>query len=238
MWDSNNAVVWRASNHAFDREVAQDSIGGLNIGFPGQYYNKETEFWYNGHRDYDPSTDRYLQPDPFGIGGGINPYLYASGNPLMNVDPLGLFDWPSLPQGVVNVAAGFGDTLSFGATAWARSKLGIDGGVNACSSGYGFGEAAGIIAGLADGQGEAKIGGVITGYTWHVLERAMFRDGVGVNPASILDTVRNPETITNIARNNTVRYEGTTSVVVVNQEGKVVTTWSTNRTAHRSPKGN
>ena len=65
----------------------------------------------------------------------------------------------------------------------------------------------------------------------------MFRDGVGVNPASILDTVRNPETITNIARNNTIHYKGATSVVVVNQEGKVVTTWSRNSTAHRSPKG-
>ena len=91
-WDSNKAVVWRAANRAFDRTEAQDSIGGLHIGFPGQYDDKETGFWYNGHRDYDPSTDRYLQPDPIGLGGGMNTYVYALANPTMYIDFLGL-EW-------------------------------------------------------------------------------------------------------------------------------------------------
>lgn len=90
--NSSAAQVWRAKLGVFGRDVTLDSVGGYNLGFPGQYYDAETGLWYNGRRYY-LGGGRYTQPDPLGQNGGINPYIYASGNPVSNIDVYGLVDW-------------------------------------------------------------------------------------------------------------------------------------------------
>lgn len=82
-------------------------------------------------------------------------YAYANGDPVENVDPLGLFDWPSLPPWLYNSSVGIADTLSMGIGPLLREEYGISG-PDTCSSSYEVGQAAGIIGGFVTGEGEEQ----------------------------------------------------------------------------------
>ncbi|MFO0982588.1 MAG: RHS repeat-associated core domain-containing protein [Planctomycetota bacterium] len=72
---------------------------------------------------------------------------------------------------------------------------------------------------------EGAVGGKIAGYTNHGIEQAIARDGgKGVDPKAILDAVRSPTTVV-AQTDGTTKCVGENATVVLNSEGKVVTTW-------------
>ncbi len=96
MSDQNGTIVWKAEYEPFGTAVVDEDGDGIavtcNLRFPGQYFDAESGLHYNYHRDYDPSTGRYIEPDPVGIRSGTNRlFNYANSNTLSYVDELGLF---------------------------------------------------------------------------------------------------------------------------------------------------
>jgi len=99
---SDHKIVWTwGSNEPFGQSAAQENPNGLGTftyspRFPGQVADKESGWFYNWHRDYDPGKGRYAQSDPIGLYGGWNTYAYVASAPLNIEDMLGLACPPEL----------------------------------------------------------------------------------------------------------------------------------------------
>ena len=87
--NDSGIVSWKAVYTPFgDAEIQVETVENP-FRFPGQYYDQETGLHYNWNRYYDPKTGRYLTPDPVGLEGGINLFVYVENNPVIFVDPAG-----------------------------------------------------------------------------------------------------------------------------------------------------
>jgi len=80
------------ASYIFDAYGNTDSENNVynNFGYRGEYADVESGLIYLRARYYDPSTGRFINEDP--IRDGLNWYVYCGGNPVMFVDPWGLYN--------------------------------------------------------------------------------------------------------------------------------------------------
>jgi RHS repeat-associated protein len=62
----------------------------MTLRFPGQEEDLELAMRQNFHRIFRQSEGRYTQMDPIGTAGGLNRVVYAEGDSVNKIDPMGL----------------------------------------------------------------------------------------------------------------------------------------------------
>lgn len=94
MLDEAGRAVWAAEVSTWGEiRVSLGNARDMPFRFLGQIEDWETGLYYNRYRDFDPRAGQYLSVDPIGVAGGINSFAYV-GDPLVEVDPLGLWRRP------------------------------------------------------------------------------------------------------------------------------------------------
>jgi RHS repeat-associated protein len=72
--------------------------------FSSKQIHAKSGLYYYGFRFYDPSLQRWLNPDPIGEAGGDNLYRYVMNSPLCFVDPYGFGIWDDIQNFGVKVS--------------------------------------------------------------------------------------------------------------------------------------
>jgi RHS repeat-associated protein len=87
-----------------------DPFGGTagsaltRYGFEGRELDPQTGLMLYRARWYDPGQGRFVSEDPIGLTGGLNRYVYASGDPVDFLDPFGLSPCINSADPVANAA--------------------------------------------------------------------------------------------------------------------------------------
>jgi len=96
-------VFYNASN----TQIAASNYGVKYL-FTGQRWHSELGLYDLRNRFYSPDIGRFLQPDPIGFNGDpSNLYSYCGNNPVMYLDPTGLFRGGQFAIGAGATVIGF-----------------------------------------------------------------------------------------------------------------------------------
>jgi len=122
-------------------------------------WNFKSGLLYFGYRFYVPHMERWLNRDPIGTNGGLNIYAYVEQNPIMYVDPKGLYlcDLLSHINGNIDLGVSGGKGIAGGV----KVSVSSDGVVVAVTTGVGGGGAVTATTGgnATLGEGGDSIGG-------------------------------------------------------------------------------
>lgn len=155
--DTNGSVTaLMNSNGDLSQQVAYTPYGvrsgslESNLGYAGEWTDKTTNNSYLRARWYDADTGVFLSVDPLTQNTG-QAYSYTHGNPLQQIDPMGLCSFSGLLhigsdcysfmdsngfQEFSNGAAGVGDTILFDLGQPIREAIGIGNVIDICSTTY------------------------------------------------------------------------------------------------------
>jgi RHS repeat-associated protein len=140
----DGSVQGATTYDAYGKVVEHTGSATSPLGYDGQYTDGDTSLIYLRARTYDPSTGQFTSRDPLAPITGES-YSYAEDDPRNAGDPTGLFTLGEIPfiggalEKVATRYVGFWDGFTqpvFGGTAALRSALGVNGGLDECSSEY------------------------------------------------------------------------------------------------------
>ena len=173
----------------------------------------------------------WVSKDPTRFAGGLNLYGYCYGDPINFRDQTGRLPDPADMVDPDHWYAGPAGGTTLGQwLLWALAQLtsppeppGLWGIVPIVPV---------ELAAVEGAEGAGVCGGRLSGYTRHGLNQAISRDGVGVSARAISEAVSSPQSVMEMP-SGAIKYVGSDATVVVNAEGKVITTWATNSSGYR-----
>ncbi|MFD3959307.1 MULTISPECIES: RHS repeat-associated core domain-containing protein [Streptomyces] len=127
-------------------------------------YQDPTGLYHFAARYYDPNIGRFTTPDPSGLEK--NPYLYAAGDPVNTIDPLGLLSFADSVGMVAGTLAGSVAVATVAVACAGAAGVGCiaAGAVTAALWGAGAGGAGAAIAGGTPAEREnGALGGALAG---------------------------------------------------------------------------
>jgi RHS repeat-associated protein len=86
---TNTVATYRYRAYGSVRQQAGNYASRL--GFSSKETDSSVGMLYFGFRFYDPTSGKWLTPDPIGLSGGLNAYRAFDSNPIVFIDALGLF---------------------------------------------------------------------------------------------------------------------------------------------------